>query len=91
MKTISNVCEVTVEVDKKELIEGKWLNFKLLSQKLCDMEKSQNMDYKQLRSKLYNSINSGKYNTAEKYGLSCIDVDNPMKATASLKVNFKKV
>lgn len=91
MRLISNVCEVTIEIKKDELIENKWLNFKLLSQKLSDMEKNQNLAYKQLRSKLYNSIKSNKYNTETKYGFECIDVNNPMKATASLKLDFKRV
>lgn len=91
MKTVANICNVTVEVGKDELIENKWLNFRLLSQKLGKMENDQNMAYKQLRNKFYNSMNGNKYNMTEKVGLKCIDIDNPMKATASLTLSFKRV
>lgn len=91
MKTVASVCTITVSVSKNELIEGKWLNFRLLSQKLGKMENDQNMAYKQLRNKFYNSMNGNKYNMTEKVGLKCIDIDNPMKATASLALVFKRV
>ena len=48
------------------------------------------MGYKSLRNKLYNSSACSKYNTAEMAGLKCIDVDNPMKATASLVLVFER-
>lgn len=91
MKTIASVCTIKVSVSKDELIEGKWLNFRLLSQKLGKMENDQNMAYKQLRNKFYNSMNGNKYNMTEKVGLKCIDIDNPMKATASLALTFERV
>ena len=91
MKTVTNVCNIIVEVSKSELIEGKWLNFQLLSQKLGKMENDQKMAYKQLRNKFYNSMNGNKYNMTQKVGLKCIDIDNPMKATASLALTFRRV
>ena len=84
MKTIQNVDKITIKVSDNELIGGKWLNYQLLSKKLGEIEKSNNMGYKSLRNKLYNSSACSKYNTTEIAGLKCIDVDNPMKATASL-------
>ena len=48
------------------------------------------MGYKSLRNKLYNSSACSKYNTTEIAGLKCIDVDNPMKATASLVLVFER-
>ena len=91
MKTVTNVYNITVEVSKSELIEGKWLNFQLLSQKLGKMENDQKMAYKQLRNKFYNSMNGNKYNMTQKVGLKCIDIDNPMKTTASLALTFRRV
>lgn len=91
MKTVTNVCNIIVEVSKSELIEDKWLNFQLLSQKLGKMENDQKMAYKQLRNKFYNSMNGNKYNMTQKVGLKCIDIDNPMKATASLALTFRRV
>lgn len=91
MKTIQSVDNITVKVAKEELLEGKWLNFQLLSKKLGDMEKEGNLGYKSLRNKLYNSTACGKYNTKEIAGLKCIDIENPMKATASLELTFERV
>lgn len=91
MKPVLSTCEVTIKVKDSELIEGKWLNFQLLSKKLLDMEKEKNLAYKQLRNRMYNSMNCNKYNTEEKAGLKCVDVDNPMKSTASLKLSFVRV
>ena len=90
MKTIQNVDKITIKVSDNELIGGKWLNYQLLSKKLCEIEKSNNMGYKSLRNKLYNSSACSKYNTTEIAGLKCIDVDNPMKATASLVLVFAR-
>ena len=90
MKTIQNVDKITIKVSDNELIGGKWLNYQLLSKKLGEIEKSNNMGYKSLRNKLYNSSACSKYNTTEMAGLKCIDVDNPMKATASLVLDFER-
>lgn len=90
MKTIQNVDKITIKVSDNELIGGKWLNYQLLSKKLGEIEKSNNMGYKSLRNKLYNSSACSKYNTTEIAGLKCIDVDNPMKATASLELVFER-
>lgn len=90
MKTIQNVDKITIKVSDNELIDGKWLNYQLLSKKLGEIEKSNNMGYKSLRNKLYNSSACSKYNTTEIAGLKCIDVDNPMKATASLELVFER-
>lgn len=88
MKTVQNIEEVTVKVAKDELIDGKWLHYQLLSKKLGDIEHNNNLSYKSLRNRLYNSTACGKYNMEMKAGLKCIDIENPMKATASLKLSF---
>lgn len=92
MRTIANTEKITVKVKDSELIGGKWLNYSLLSRKLQEIEVKDNLKYKSLRNKLYNSINCGKYNMDFVAGLRCIDVDNPMKsATASLELAFRRV
>lgn len=91
MKTVQNIDKITIKVTDNELIGGKWLNYQLLSKKLGEIEKNNNMGYKSLRNKLYNSSACGKYNISEMAGLKCIDVDNPMKATASLALTFERV
>lgn len=91
MKTVQNIEEVKVKVAKDELIDGKWLHYQLLSKKLGDMEKAGDLGYKSLRNRLYNSTACGKYNMEMKAGLKCINIDNPMKATASLKLMFERV
>ena len=91
MKTIQSVDTVTIKVTDNELIAKKWLNYQLLSKKIGEVEKEKNLGYKSLRNKLYNSTACGKYNTAEMAGLKCIDIDNPMKSSASLVLNFERV
>jgi hypothetical protein len=98
MRTIANTEKVTLKVTDNELIEGKWLNYELLSRKLGEQEKERGMGYKSLRNKLYNSINCNKYNMRTIAGLQCIDVDEPMqdsvtgaKVRASLELEFKRV
>lgn len=91
MKTIQSVDTVTIKVTDNELIAKKWLNYQLLSKKVGEVEKEKNLGYKSLRNKLYNSTACGKYNTAEMAGLKCIDIDNPMKSSASLVLKFERV
>ena len=91
MKTIQNADNITIKVSKDELIEGKWLHAQLLSKKLHEIEEDKNTSYKQLRIKMYNSLACEKYNVKEIAGLKCIDVDNPMKTSASLVLNFERV
>lgn len=90
MRTIANTEKVTLKVTEDELIGGKWLNYTLLSKKLQEIEVKENMKYKSLRNKLYNSINCNKYNMGEIAGLVCIDVKNPMKNKASLELVFEE-
>lgn len=90
MKTIQSVDTVTIKVTDSELIADKWLNYQLLSKKIGEVEKEKNLGYKSLRNKLYNSTACGKYNTAEMAGLKCIDIDNPMKSSASLVLKFER-
>lgn len=90
MRTIKDISEVTIVVGSTDLLDGKWLNVQLLSEMLKAKEESEGLDYKRLRNKMYNSLGAGKYNTMNKIGLTFIDVDNPMKNTASLKLTFKK-
>lgn len=90
MKTIQSVDTVTIKVMDNELIADKWLNYQLLSKKIGEVEKEKNLGYKSLRNKLYNSTACGKYNTAEMAGLKCIDIDNPMKSSASLVLKFER-
>lgn len=91
MKTIQSVDTVTIKVTDNELIAKKWLNYQLLSKKIGEVEKEKNLGYKSLRNKLYNSTACEKYNTAEMAGLKCIDIDNPMKSSASLVLKFERV
>lgn len=91
MKTIQSTETVTIKVSNNELFEDKWLNYQLLSKKVNDIEKERNIGYKSLRTKLYNSMSGNKYNISEIAGLKCIDIDNPMRSTASLKIVFERV
>ena len=91
MRTVQNTKTVEIKVSDSELIEGKWINFSLLSEKLHSIEKEQKLEYKALRNRFYNSIKHDKYNTIDKVGLQFVDIDNPMKKEASLELKFVRV
>lgn len=90
MKTVTNTETVKIKITENELINGKWLSLQVLSGKLGETEKENNMSYKALRNRMYNSNACGKYNVAEVAGMKCIDVENPMKGTASLVLVFER-
>lgn len=91
MKTVQNIETVTIKVTNTELIEGKWLHYQLLSKKLGELEQKNNLGYKSLRNRLYNSTACRKYNISEIAGLKCIDTEKPMKSnSASLILKFTR-
>ena len=90
MRTIKDISEITVTVDKDTLYDGKYLGVQVLSEMLKRAEERDNLGYKKLRNKMYNSLGADKYNTIERFGITFIDIEKPMKATASLKLNFVK-
>ena len=89
MRTVVSTDSITIKVTKDELIKDKWLSFQLLSKKLCDIENANNMEYKKLRNKMYNSQACGKYNAEVVAGMRCINTANPMKGKASLEIKFE--
>lgn len=91
MKTVMNTENVKVTVRKTELLEGKYLPFITLSNKIGEIEKNNSLGYKQLRNRMYNSKAGNKYNLKEIAGFKCIDIENPMKGTASLCLEFEVV
>lgn len=91
MRTVQNTETINIKVNKSELLEGKWLNFQLLSKKLADIEVERKMDYKSLRNRFYNSRACGKYDMKDIAGLPCINVKEPMKGNASLILIFEEV
>lgn len=91
MKTIKNTEEITLKISKDELIDEKWLPLQTLSVKLSEIEKNSNLRYKSLRNRMYNSTACDKYNVESKAGLKCINVEEPMKGIASLKLMFERV
>lgn len=89
MKTVTSTENITIKVQRDSLLEGKFLPFTTLSNKLHAIETEKNLGYKQLRNRLYNSKNCNKYNMQEIAGIPCIDVKNPMKSVASLSLSFE--
>lgn len=90
MKTVQSIEKVTIKVSPSELLEGKWLNFQLLSKKLGEIEVERKMEYKSLRNRFYNSRACGKYDMKDIAGLPCINIDEPMKGNASLILTFER-
>ena len=89
MRIIKETTEVTLKVKKSNLYEGKWLAITLLSNMLQDKEEREKLGYKSLRNKFYNSVSSDKYNTDTFIGLDFINIEEPMKAMASLTLKFE--
>lgn len=89
MRTITNTESIKLTIDKGSLLEGKYLPLTVLSNKLREIEKGNNLSYKQLRNRMYNSKNCNKYNMKEIAGITCIDVMNPMQGKASLDLTFE--
>lgn len=91
MRTIKDVETITVKIEDKDLIEGKYIPYNIVSKKLADVEKENNYGYKSLRNRLYNSYACNKYNVIEKAGIKCIEIEEPMKAKkASLVLSFER-
>ena len=88
MKTIQSVEKIELKVLSNELLENKWISFQLVSKKLNEIETQKGMTYKHLRNRLYNSRTCNKYNMTQIAGIDCINIEKPMKATASLELSF---
>lgn len=92
MNIIKDVKTVELTVNKEELIFKDYIIVALVSEKLKQKEDSDNLEYKALRNRFYNSLHSDKYNVVTKSGLKCLSVRKPMKASkASLEIIFKEV
>lgn len=89
MRTVVHSDTIRVKVSPSELMEGEWLYFRVLTNKLRAIEQKEGMAYKTLCNNFYNSKACGKYNVREIAGLSCISVKSPMKGTASLVLEFE--
>lgn len=88
MRTIQDSLKLDIKINKDELLEKKWLNYQLLSNKLKEIEQQRGMEYKALRNRFYNSRACNKYNMKIVAGLPCIDVEEPMQGKASLELTF---
>lgn len=89
MKTVKDVARVELKYTKGELLEGKWLPYVTVSKKLRALEHAQDMAYRDLTNRLYNSYKGSKYNMAVISGFNCLDAKNPMKTTpASLELTL---
>ena len=91
MRIIKETTEVTLKVRKSFLLHKKWLCVQVVSAMLQDEEEFKKLGYKSLRNKFYNSVSSDKYNMEKFIGMDFINVEEPMKAMASLTLKFNIV
>lgn len=92
MKTVMSIENIELPVSSNELIEGKWLNLLLVSKKIAEVEIKNKVVGKSYRSRFHNSAKGGKYNLETKAGMSCINVESPMRtSSASLILSFVRV
>lgn len=91
MKTIKDSVAVTLIYSKNEVLDGEWLPYVRVSQKLRVLEQSGNMAYRTLTNRLYNSKQGKRFNVKEVYGFSCINVREPMtRADSALVLSFRE-
>lgn len=88
MRTVKDTEKVTLKVTKSMLLQDRWISVPVVSELLKKEEEAKGLAFKYLRMKFYNSLNSNKYNTSTHIGLLFIDTENPVKATASLELEF---
>lgn len=89
MKKIKDTVSVTLAYEKKELLDGEWLPYVRVSQKLRTLEKEQSLAYRALTTRLYNSYVGNRYNAKELYGFNCISVKDTMtREDSSLVIKF---
>lgn len=89
MNVVKDVKQLTLKVSKSNLLEGRYLYVTKLTSMLKELEDKDNMKFKLLRNKFYNSSFGKKYNFKEICGLKCIDVIEPMTGKASLELTFE--
>ena len=88
MRIIKETTEITLKIKKSFLLNKKWICVQVISALLQDEEEMKKLGYKSLRNKFYNSLSSDKYNMEKFIGLDFINVEEPMKAMASLTLKF---
>ena len=91
MKVVKQTMKIELEVHKDEIIKDKYIHYECVSSKLKALEEQNNTQYKALRNKFYNSVSSDKYNVEKFIGLDFINIEEPMKAMASLTLKFEIV
>ena len=91
MNIVKDTRQLTLKVKKSNLLEGRYLYITKLSTMLKELEDKDNLKFKLLRNKFYNSSFGKKYNFKEICGLKCIDVIEPMASNskASLELTFE--
>jgi len=92
MKVVKQTMKIELEVHKDEIIKDKYIHYECVSSKLKALEEQNNTQYKAPEKQGSTILLlAGKYNLATVCGLKCLDLENPMKAKASLELSFKVV
>lgn len=88
MRTIKDAMKVEIALSEADVLSG-LVTVTTVAKKLKEMEKAENLQYKMLRSKFYNSLFAHKYQTKEIAGSKWIDIQEPMLTeNASLVISF---
>lgn len=89
MRTVANVEEITITLNKEDTLNGNWVSFYFISEKLKQEEENKKLPYKYLRNRFYNSITGKKYRTADISGVKYISIKDTMTKKASLCLKFE--
>lgn len=90
MNVIKDTVKVELSVKKSELMLDKLVSVQLISEKLKQKEVEDNLGYKALRYRFYNSLHADKINTETISGIQFVDAKNPMKAKASIELSLRR-
>ena len=89
MRTVTDVSDVTIRITNKDVLYEEWIPFELLSLKLSEQEKIDNVPNNDYRTRLYNSTRLDKFVMKTFAGVKCVNIVEPMKAKASINLKFQ--
>lgn len=90
MRTVTDTIEISIKVNDDDLLEKKWIPHTVLSKMISDLEKTKQANTVSLKTRFYNSLAGGKYNTKTLAHIKCLDTVNTMveNKVASLNIKF---
>ena len=77
-----------VELNREDLLEGKYLSVKSLTKIVRQKARENGEDVKSVRETFYLALRRGRYSTVNKYGIDWFDVTAKQELPVSVDFNF---